>query len=106
MSTGVDSVFQYEWTSTNGVTRKRGRRGARLLRRLLDEDGPGLVVDHVPVCGRRVEGVEKLQTQKRATARRAASRPCVALPPVNHMALEHKRGVAETAVHAAKKQKK
>ena len=33
-------------------------------------------------------------------------RACVALPPVNHMALEHKRGVAETAVHAAKKQKK
>merc|ERR1711988_176164 len=32
-------------------------------------------------------------------------RACVALPPVNHMALEHKRGVAETAVHAAKKQK-
>ena len=37
-------------------------------------------------------------------------RACVALPPTNHMALEHKRGVAETAVHAAahaaKKQKK
>jgi len=33
-------------------------------------------------------------------------RACVALPPTNHMALEHKRGVAETAAHAAKKQKK
>merc|ERR1719240_2186542 len=33
-------------------------------------------------------------------------RACVALPPVNHMALEHKRGVAEATVHAAKKQKK
>merc|ERR1719401_1020216 len=33
-------------------------------------------------------------------------RACVALPPINHMALEHKRGVAETAAHAAKKQKK
>jgi len=33
-------------------------------------------------------------------------RACVALPPVNHMSLEHKRGVAEATVHAAKKQKK
>ena len=37
-------------------------------------------------------------------------RACVALPPTNHMALEHKRGVAESALHAsahaAKKQKK
>jgi len=38
-------------------------------------------------------------------------RACVALPPTNHMALEHKRGVAEATIHAeaaraAKKQKK
>jgi hypothetical protein len=34
--------------------KRRGRGGARLLGRLLHEDWAGLVVDHVPVCGRRV----------------------------------------------------
>merc|ERR1712038_1416621 len=33
-------------------------------------------------------------------------RACVGLPPQNNMALEHKKGIDETAVHAAKKQKK
>merc|ERR1719267_189848 len=33
-------------------------------------------------------------------------RACVGLAPDNKMSLEHKRGVAETAMHAAKKQKK
>merc|ERR1711871_1317182 len=33
-------------------------------------------------------------------------RACVGLSPENNMTLEHKRGVAEVAMHAAKKQKK
>ena len=47
---------------------KRGRRVARLLGWLLDEDRAGLVVDHVRVWTSR-RGRGEGETQKRATAR-------------------------------------
>ena len=44
--------------------KKRGRGGARLLRRLLHEDGAGLVVDHVPPPVPSFKHVDRLERRR------------------------------------------